>query len=217
MNTKPILITGADRSGSSIVAKIVHLCKCQGGDVNMMYENKSIKSYSNLLISANTQEPYMPSPIDFVIRNDFRKFVVSTLFLQKCNQEMFFYKGSDIAQLWWLWNKKFPEAKWIIVRRRTGDIINSCKQTAYMKRFKHKKNLEAINVTTEEAGWLWWVRQYEQRFIEIVKNVENHKIVWPERMADGDFDQMKEVITWCGLEWDNDIEHIIKPLLRKGN
>ena len=48
------------------------------------------------------------------------------------------------------------------------------------------------------------------------EQIPNCKIVWAERMAYNDFTQMKEVVEWCGLEWNKEIESIIPNLLRKG-
>jgi hypothetical protein len=105
---------------------------------------------------------------------------------------------------WPLWNISFPDAKWIIVRRRTGDVIQSCMKTGYMKAFK------------DEAGWLGMVQEYEKRFLEMIAEKIDYRIIWPERMVDGDYTQIYEMCEWLGLKWDNDAIKHVDRLLWKG-
>lgn len=216
---KPILITGADRSGSSIVARILSMCGVFGGTVSTMYENKEIKTLHHFLIDNNTQQPYMPkSTVKWLKTLDWAMFVYTTMQTQGLEVDKpFFYKDSGIAQAWQLWNTAFPEAHWLIVRRRTADIVNSCMHTAYMKRFKNTYHQRIVGAKTEQEGWLWWVRQYEEKFLEITTAGTSHEIVWPERMADGDYSQMKDIVKYLGLEWNPLVEETITPLFKNRN
>ena len=111
------------------------------------------------------------------------------------------YKDSRLSLTWPLWNISFPDAKWIIVRRRTGDIIQSCMKTGYMRAF------------TKPEEWLKMIHEYEKRFIEIVNEKIDHRIIWPERMVDGDYNQLYELCEWLELKWDEKaLEHINKLL-----
>lgn len=217
MNNLPILITGADRSGSSIVAKLLSLCGAFAGQINVMYENVEIKAQHSLLIGKNSDGCYMVN-LDLMKLPtclDWSTNVVSILQSQGLKEQVpFLYKDSGISQTWPLWDNSFPEAKWIIVRRKTPDIINSCVHTGFMKRFKNKQNLHKIGVLQEEQGWLWWIHQYEKRFIEIIQSGADYKEVWPERMADGDYEQMRDIVFWLGLEWNKEVIKIINPLFK---
>ena len=213
----PILITGADRSGSSIIAKTFSMCGAYGGFLNTMHENVDVKRLHNFYIENKSDGCHMLdlSKVNF---KDKWRGIVENYFIGNGlrDSDIPFYKDSAICQTWQLWGNAFPEAKWIIVRRRTGDIIQSCKQTAYMLRFKKESNRRMIEVSTEEQGWLWWVREYEKRFMQIIEAYpNNYKIVWPERMVMNDFEQMKEVVEWSGLQWNPEIEVVIPKLLRK--
>lgn len=214
----PILITGADRTGSGLIAKIISICGGFSGITTPLYENKSLHNHMDFYAKINSYPPYMP---DFTGK-DFDNFNwrETVLFsLQKeglAESDIFFVKSSLIAQTWELWEDAFPKAKWLIVRRKPGGIIRSCVQTAYMTRFKDKKNRKEIGVHTEEEGWMWWIHEYEKKFIEISNKVSDCTIVWPERMVTGDFKQIKEVVESCGLKWREDIPDIILPLLKKG-
>jgi hypothetical protein len=125
------------------------------------------------------------------------------------------YKGAKMVLVWPLWHYAFPNAKWIIVRRRTGDIINSCLKTSFMRAFTNLKNQKKVGVETERDGWLWWVRWHEQRFVEMIQEGLNVKVVWPERMVTGDYQQLYEAIEWAGLDWSSEIYNFIDPKLWK--
>jgi len=125
------------------------------------------------------------------------------------------FKSPLLTQQWNLWHYAFPEARWVIVRRRTGDIINSCCKTAYMATMKDARNLQKIGVEKEEDGWKWWVHQYEQSWVAMIEAGLNCKVVWPERMVTGDFQQMYETLEWLGLKWDFSFVSKVERMLHK--
>lgn len=196
----PTLITGAERSGATFIAKILDLCGTKYGKCNGMYENKVIVERNKQLLSFD--EIGFPKTLDLQIPVNWRDFVVG-VYENEVQVGNWFVKHSTLARLWPLYHYAFPNAKWIIVRRRTGDIVRSCLQTGYMKEFETKE------------GWIEWVRAYEERFIEMIQAGVNCKIVWPERMVTGDYTQMFEMVDWLGLKWNNKIPSIIDPLLTK--
>ena len=181
-----------------------------------MRENVSLKALSNRTIKELSEDCFMPNYQSLETVLNWEDKVSACLRNQNIPQSMpFFYKDSQITQLWKLWYFTYPKAKWIIVRRRTGDILNSLHETAYMIKFKNKKNIKLVGAVNEEEAWLWWVHEYEDRFRDLVEIGVDHKIVWPERMRDGDFEQMKEVVNWCGLKWNEEVEGIMQTLLNK--
>jgi hypothetical protein len=113
------------------------------------------------------------------------------------------YKDSNLSKMWKIWNSAYPNAKWVIVRRRTGDIIQSCMKTGYMTEY-----------STEE-GWLSMVHEYEAHFVEMITEGLNCKIIWPERMVQGNYQQLYELCDWLGLEWNPDALKYIESLLWK--
>jgi hypothetical protein len=115
--------------------------------------------------------------------------------------------------MWPAWHYAFPNAKWVLVRRRTGDIIQSCEKTAYMRAFKNAANREAVGTQTEDEGWRWWVHENEKRFVEMMNEGVNVKVIWPERMVHGDYQQLYDTLDWLGLKWTSDILNFIDPLL----
>ena len=57
--------------------------------------------------------------------------------------------------------------------------IGSCKKTGYMKAFKDIAKQTAVGVNTEEEGWLWWVHEYEKRFVEMITEGLDCKVIYP--------------------------------------
>jgi len=126
------------------------------------------------------------------------------------------YKGAKMCQHWPVWNYAFPEAKWVIVRRKTPDIINSCIRTGFMRAFMHRNIQRAVGAESEYEGWYWWVEQHLARFKEMIDDGLDTTVVWPERMVDGDYGQVKEMIEGLGLEWKEDeVITFIEPKLWK--
>jgi hypothetical protein len=110
------------------------------------------------------------------------------------------YKDRRVTLLWPVFDKMFPQALFVIVRRRDEDIINSCMKTAYMNRY----------VTNQQ--WQTMVDGYKSRFEEMKRNVKCVE-VFPDRMITGDYSQMKDiVITYTGCLWDEDkVKQYIEP------
>lgn len=213
MGTKihtPILITGAERSGSTLIARILGMCGVWSGHCNRMYENKRLQT-----IYPSMSDSFFPKT-EMVIPFGFKEIITDTLEKEGWSGQKWMVKGSKLAQHWPLWHFVYPDAKWVLIRRRTGDVIQSCIKTGYMRTFKGKENLTALGFEKEEEGWLWWVHQYENKFVEITQSGVNCRIIWPDRMAIGDYDQIKETLDWLGINWNNKIPEVISPLLEKG-
>lgn len=218
--TAPVFITGVERSGSSLVARILEMCGVFTGPITPMYENKDLKKQVDVFYHRINKDPRGQYPLPSL--NDLNYNVVGwaldtrkTIQEQGCNDErLWMYKSSRIAQIWPLWFYAFPSAKWVIVRRRTPDVINSCQQTAFMNAYKNEAVLREIKVKTEEDGWLWWVHYHEQRFREIIEAGANVKIIWPERMRDGDYRQIYETIEWLGLKWTDRILNFVNEMIK---
>lgn len=203
----PILITGVERSGATLIARILDICGVESGNIDKMYENKEVKSLCKEYLR-NTDK-IMPDTDSLNIPVNWAK----RLPIETDKQWM--VKSSMLSRMWPVWNYAYPDARWIIVRRRTGDIIQSCVKTGFMDLFKDRGNLDLIGVDTEKEGWLWWVHEYEKRFVEMIQAGLNCTIVWPDRMAMGNYQQINETLNWLGLEWDSKIVETIGPILTK--
>ncbi len=82
-----------------------------------------------------------------------------------------------------------------------------------MTAFSSIDNQKAVGVDTEQEGWLWWVHQYEARFVRMIEAGLNCKVIYPERMVHGNYEQMYETLEWVGLRWSKEVVNKIDPLL----
>ena len=227
--TEPILITGAARSGTSMVAGAIDTCGAFGGNLSGPNRNNRKGMFENARIRNQIVKPYLreigmdpmcqfplPDIPSLPIPNDWRERVENVIKDEGYRGEgSWYYKGAKACLLWPIWHHAFPNAKWIIVRRRTGDIIQSCLKTSFMRAFQREAFRKAVGVDNEADGWKWWVRRHEERFIEMITEGLNCKMVWPERMVQGDYQQIMETIDWLGLEWKSEVLSFIDPKLWK--
>ena len=224
----PILITGAARSGTSLVAGSIALCGAFSGVTVGPNRHNKKGMYENYRIREAITKPYLrsigvdplgqyplPDIATLPIPNDWRAKVEQVFKDEGYESGPLFYKGAKCCLFWPVWAHAFPSAKWIIVRRRAGDIANSCINTGFMRAFRDRKIQRAVGAATERDGWLWWIREHEKRFVEMIQEGLNVKVVWPERMVDGDYGQLYETVEWLGLKWNSEVLSFVDPKLWK--
>lgn len=113
-----------------------------------------------------------------------------------------FYLETSLCLVWQMWRRAFPDAKWIVVRRADEDIIYSCQHTGFMKARKTKK------------GWQELIYVYKRRFQEMHDAGLCVKEVWPTKFVEGNFSEMRTIIEWLGLRWDDQaVQDFICPEL----
>lgn len=219
----PILITGAARSGTSMVAGAVNICGAFGGDMSGPTSNNRKGMFENYKIRNTIIKPYLrnlgldpkgqyplPDPEKIPIPNDWKERVQKIFKDQGYEDGPWMYKGAKMCLFWPVWNHAFPNAKWIIVRRRDGDVANSCLKTGFMNAFEKEQFQKEVGVDNERDGWIWWIEQHKKRFREMMDAGLNCKIVWPERMVEGDYHQMYETLEWLGLDVEDHFSEVIQ-------
>lgn len=155
----------------------------------------------------------LPGTNELSIPIDWKNTIDSLI--QPVKGKQWMYKSSKLAQLWPIWNNAYPSAKWIIVRRRTGDIVSSCQKTAFMNAYEDKGTQAMLGIDNDRDGWLWWIEQHNQLFRDMITAGVNCKIVWPERIIDGDYSQIYEMLDWVGLKWTPRIMVLLNKALIK--
>lgn len=208
MKTPPILITGIPRSGTSMIAATVQLCGAFAGELSKrgMYCNDRIreelvKPYLKLIgADVNAQKDF---PQMVKVPTTWKDRVERIISEEGYSKGSWMYKDSRMCQMWPVWANAYPDAKWIIVRRRTGDILDSCLKTGYMTAY------------SDRDGWLTMVHEYEQRFVEMITEGLDCKVIWPERMVNGDFQQLYQTLNWLNLDWNPEALKFIESLLWK--
>lgn len=220
----PIFVTGCPRSGTSIIAEAISLCGVFTGDVSAPNNKEPYSLFENRRMFSHLLAPYLkdcqadtkgqfPLPITnkLMLPLDWRNMVWDIMRLEGYFSGPWLFKSNLLALTWPVWHYAFPNAKWIIVRRRTGDIVNSCLHSGHMLAFKSIENQKKVNTDSENESWVWWVHEYEKRFVDMIQAGLNVKIVWPERMVRGDYRQMYDTVEWLGLKWVSAITECIDP------
>lgn len=213
ITASPILITGIPRSGSTAVAATINLCGAFGGEMSKrgMYSNDRIREEivkTYLIENGIKKNGLHPKDMNLPFVDIFKSFNFNTkewienIMVEEGYQEgNWMYKDSRLSLMWTIWNQIYPDAKWVIVRRRTGDIVQSCMKTKYMIGYD------------DEAGWLDMVHGYEKNLISLIETCPNHMIIWPERMVQRNYQQIYDMCDWLGIKWNPDALHFIDSLL----
>lgn len=221
MLNNPVFVTGIERSGSSLMARIIQMCGAFSGRTTNMCENINLKVitddyYKRMGIDTRGQYP-LPNTLEMLIPLDWRDRVSNILGSEDYDEKtIWMYKGSRIMQIWPVWKNAYPNARWVVVRRRTGDVIESCLKTGFMNAYNDKQIQRIIGVKDEREGWLWWVHEQEKVLREMVGSGINWMEIWPERMLDGNFDQIHEMLNWLDLSWNPGIISLLEYTLIKG-
>lgn len=203
----PILITGCARSGTSLIAGIVSICGAFGGDMsgptrynrkgmfeNTIIRNSLVKQYLIGLHADRMGQNPLPN-IEAVketvpaLKEQWRRRVTGVMIEHGYKQGPWFYKGAKMCLVWPIWHAAFPDAKWIIVRRRTEEIIRSCLRTGFMRGHRSAE------------GWQFWVDQHMIRFGEMMGSGLNLIQIWPETLIRGDLRPAQNMIRALGLTW----------------
>lgn len=215
----PIFITGVERSGAAAVARVLAMTGgVWTGSMNGMYENFRLKQlcqsvvleYSKTIFPVLEKIPYG--------NDEFKKDVNYQLFVQgrqAFEETPWMFKHSLSTPLWKIWNDIYPKARWIVVRRKSSEIINSCVKTNWMELCKNTNTLKLIDCVTEEDGWLWWIHQYEAEWKGMVEAGLNITFVWPDRILENDFTQLQDLIKDLGFTWNPKTEEVLKNLIHK--
>lgn len=217
----PIIVTGVPRSGASMIAGVINRCGAFGGSMSGykgVNENDAIKEVlekpylASIWADEMGQYP-LPDKQHIKIPLTWKDSVDEIFEREGYEKGEWFYKSSRAALIWAVWHSAYPHAKWVIVRRRTADIVESCQKTGYMQAFKDPDKRKAVGIQSEKEGWLWLVHEYEKRFVEMITEGLDCKVVYPERLVYGDYSQLYETLDWLRLRWKPSVFNYIDPLL----
>lgn len=217
-----ILVTGVPRSGTSMVAGVLQICGGSFGVTDKMYANCRIqnKILKPMLHRAGVcmegQYPFPKDMQDVMKQADPRfKQLVEDIIWQECPGTPII-KNSRLLLTLMVWDLSYPDAKWVIVRRHDEDIINSCLKTSYMNVWDNLDILYQAGCKTPAEGWKMWVNRYLELIQELKDNGVSYKEVYPDKIVDGDFTELQDVVNWLGLKWqEQQAKEFIIPQLWK--
>lgn len=212
----PILITGCARSGTSLIAGIIHACGARGGELLGPCSWNQKGMFENLYIRENMVKPYLtaifadpkgqrPLPVasSVPIIQDWHEAFMDVMYEQGYSDEdQLFYKGAKMCLMWPVWHAAFPRARWIIVRRDDPGIIASCLRTPFM------------NAYNDAAGWQEWIDHHKECFEEMAAWGLDIAQIHSPSIVKGDLSGVEEMIQWLGLEWNESaVKEFVAPEL----
>lgn len=204
----PILITGLPRSGTSMTTALIDAGGAFGGNVlgptpanrKGQFENRRIcrtvvKRYLKTLNSDPLGQCSWPDlrNLDPTENNPFHKLLE---IIQEDGWDgdcPWYYKEPKMCLIWPAVHNVYPDAKWVICRRNSSDIIRSCKRTAWFR-----------STLKTEQQWTTWLNHHLDALEQIKDNCQARE-VWPYRFLNGDFSELVDVLDWLGLHFNEEV------------
>jgi hypothetical protein len=110
------------------------------------------------------------------------------------------YKGNKLALIWQLWDRHFPQAAWILVRRPVDEIVDSCLRTPFM-----------AHHSADPAFW----RDFAARRTARLDEIKRSHLSWQEidagTLAAGDHAGLRAIVDKLGLAWSETVYDFIDP------
>lgn len=216
---KIILVTGLEKTGTSVIAGICHYSGLYGGKKEMLerpfshlpkggFENDDLKvnlfhphlKKQGWKLPHTAPESMVSVDPDFfdetkhIPIKDLRLFVVKKLLRSGWNgTDPLFIKFPSFIRMPLEISTAFPEAKWILCRSNKADVM--------LRRAIHGFTKSKINddasVNSDEVYRLA-ILAIEQ----IKENIHNHIEMWPEREVGGEWVALRKIIEDYGGTWD---------------
>ncbi len=200
--TQPILITGAGRCGSSMVAGLfvrhgawVGTTVGAGpGNLTGFFENFRIRQrVVKEMIKARGGHPIgqVRFQLDYKAEPTLKKQIDEILRDQKYEHGPWIIKDAKLTSLWREFNDAYPRALWVGVMRDPDKIADSCMETPFMHAHNTKQDWLANYVIPRLEQW-----------DELKSNVWRWCEVWPQKIIDGDYWELEYALHKGGLELD---------------
>ena len=169
-----IFVTGAARSGTTLITRMLEACGANLGDVGQLAENNVFKrKYLKPYLQKIGADPMGIDPLPTLLN-----FPPLTF-----NTDADLIKDPKLA----LVHPALPkDAKWVIVYRDPKKIAESCLRTPFLG---NRKDFD---------GWVEWAEQYHDRCADIA----NAMTIRTQDVIE-DVCVLEPVVKWLGLEFDD--------------
>jgi len=219
--TQPIFVTGAGRSGTSMVMGLfnragVWVGECVKGSPDNpggYFENKRLRDgLLKPILSIHGYDKFGRDPLPEETL-EFEHNELPELVRDQLNADGYMYhvpwgyKDAKLLLMWKSFHAAFPKARWTLVKRDKADIIASCKKTGFMN------TTNRTDTPRSDEFWDKWVDRYLQAMEEIKADPT---VEWYEVGADdiiaGDYGQLMNVIDSCNLRFSAErVRKFVKP------
>lgn len=209
----PILICGAARSGTSMVAGLFQRQGAWIGETvkgapenpKGFFENKRIRDgvvktmMATMGYDVHGRNPIPREALETAMTvEQFRYLVGKSLeYDGYLNNIPWLYKECKLALMWPIWKTSYPNARWVLVKRNRKDNIESLMRT----RFMHHNSKPGER---DEAFWDNWIDRYYQGMEEIKESGVEYYEVDTDKIISGDFDGIKQVCEVSDLSFSEE-------------
>lgn len=206
---QPIFVIGFPRSGTSLVAGLLHQMGAWiGPDVaqgnmwnpkgyfeNLKLRDRVVKDQLRTMDCDPLGTGRLPTRDQMKALPDIRKRVLGILETQGYDgKRPWLFKDCKLTIVWPAWAHAFPDARWIICERSREAILKSCANTPFMKRQGRG---------ADELGRA--IGTYRKRFTEIALHASKRTYhVRPKYLIDGEFRYFSQMVQLVGLDWNED-------------
>lgn len=218
----PIIVTGCARSGTSLVAGILHHCgawigKCTGPtrhNKKGQFENEEIRDQlTKPFLKSIGADPMGQDPLPDLgcrmLQHRWSSDVSYAILNQGYGRDRpWMFKGAKACLIWPVWHMAFPKARWVLVRRADERIVDSCMRTSFMRKRR-----------TPEA-WQEWVNHHKRCFESMKEAGLNLVEIWSDvlvRTIRHDVRIPKMLVENLGLIWNEEkVMEFVDPKLWHG-
>jgi hypothetical protein len=221
---KITLVTGCEKTGTSLVAGILHHCGVFGGVAEELCKGGHFNSkgcFENRRIKNEICKPYLMAKGLFNVRlmparfagksidwfdpalsgpapENLRRRVLDALAADGWDGEApVFFKGPFLVRMPKAMCDAFPEARWLLVRRNTNHAMEDRLRTKYC--LPDQKKDEAGNYIPDDI-----LRMANEAMDQILGHTANAVDVWPEKMIWGRWEQMRAEVELAGGTWNQE-------------
>lgn len=204
---KPVFITGAPRSGTSIVAGILSSHNIWSGNTQQADKNNKKGYFENLQLRNNIIKPILHQmggdmlgvsnlpPIERAqpipnLKSITLDIISSQGYLMN---SLWLLKEPKLTLVWPTFHAAFPDATWVIVKRNKEDIVRSCLKTDFMS--QHSQDHEY---------WINFVNEYEDRLQQLSETAHSVEI-WPSRLINNNLSELELIAEKLGFEVNHDL------------
>ena len=193
-----LLITGAARSGTSLISGIFDSLGAYGGYLVGASRENPHGFFENCRIREEVEKPALRAcGADALCQSSFPPIGLEIPELRETVLQIFrrqgwdgdrplYYKSAKICHYWPTWTHAFPEAVWVVVRRRKEEVTDSCRRAGFMR-------------FAPDDDWGAWFDEHLPRFDELRKlgaieiNVDD--------LRRCDFSRVRQAAEAVGLPW----------------
>jgi Tfp pilus assembly protein PilF len=212
---RPIFIAGTPRSGTSLLTGCLELCGAWAGQTvpatvdnprgffeNIELRERVVKSLLRDEGACLLGVRKLPDLFNLKLRPGLAKIVLDILVRQGyAGDRPWIFKDAKLSLLWPVFNEAFPEARWVIVRRNTEDIVRSCQNTGFMKQHNF-----------DDITWKKWIDAYCARLDVLKKSEASCYEVEPSRIISDGPDYLRPLISDLDLVWNREsLSNFISP------